>query len=104
MGAGSRRPTEGRMAAQIPIVAATSTPAVARNSKKRPASPSHNSSGGGYGASKKKKLSASGFAQVVYAPGTRTHAQTREAPKTLARGGAEAEARAQCQYKGVCFL
>uniref|UniRef100_F8WIA0 INO80 complex subunit C n=1 Tax=Mus musculus TaxID=10090 RepID=F8WIA0_MOUSE len=53
------------MAAQIPIVAATSTPAVARNSKKRPASPSHNSSGGGYGASKKKKLSASGFAQGV---------------------------------------
>uniref|UniRef100_A0A8I6AX91 INO80 complex subunit C n=1 Tax=Rattus norvegicus TaxID=10116 RepID=A0A8I6AX91_RAT len=54
------------MAAQIPIVAATSTPTVARNSKKRPASPSHNSSGGGYGASKKKKLSASGFAQANY--------------------------------------
>ncbi|OBS74523.1 hypothetical protein A6R68_14934 [Neotoma lepida] len=52
------------MAAQIPIVAATSTPTIARNSKKRPASPSHNGSGGGYGASKKKKLSASGFAQV----------------------------------------
>ncbi|XP_010636348.1 INO80 complex subunit C isoform X2 [Fukomys damarensis] len=44
------------MAAQIPIVAATSTPGIARNSKKRPASPSHNgSNGGGYGASKKKK-------------------------------------------------
>lgn len=65
VGAGSRRPAVGRMAAQIPIVAATSTPTVARNSKKRPASPSHNSSGGGYGASKKKKLSASGFAQGV---------------------------------------
>ncbi|CAH7096132.1 INO80 complex subunit C [Phodopus roborovskii] len=53
------------MAAQIPIVAATSTPTIARTSKKRPASPSHNGSGGGYGASKKKKLSASGFAQGV---------------------------------------
>ncbi|ERE82217.1 INO80 complex subunit C-like protein [Cricetulus griseus] len=53
------------MAAQIPIVAATSTPTIARNSKKRPASPSHNGSGGGYGASKKKKLSGSGFAQGV---------------------------------------
>uniref|UniRef100_H0WYB9 INO80 complex subunit C n=1 Tax=Otolemur garnettii TaxID=30611 RepID=H0WYB9_OTOGA len=53
------------MAAQIPIVATTSTPGIVRNSKKRPASPSHNgSSGGGYGASKKKKTSASGFAQV----------------------------------------
>ena len=68
VGAGICRLTAGRMAAQIPIVAATSTPAVARNSKKRPASPSHNSSGGGYGASKKKKLSASGFAQVLSAP------------------------------------
>uniref|UniRef100_A0A8C2N283 INO80 complex subunit C n=1 Tax=Cricetulus griseus TaxID=10029 RepID=A0A8C2N283_CRIGR len=54
------------MAAQIPIVAATSTPTIARNSKKRPASPSHNGSGGGYGASKKKKLSGSGFAQANY--------------------------------------
>ncbi|EHB17374.1 INO80 complex subunit C [Heterocephalus glaber] len=54
------------MAAQIPIVAATSTPGIARNSKKRPASPSHNgSSGAGYGASKKKKVSSSGFAQGV---------------------------------------
>ncbi|XP_008851917.1 INO80 complex subunit C isoform X1 [Nannospalax galili] len=53
------------MAAQIPIVAATSTTAVARNSKKRPASPSHNGSGGGYGSGKRKKLSASGFAQGV---------------------------------------
>ncbi|KAI2586565.1 hypothetical protein G5576_016199 [Homo sapiens] len=53
------------MAAQIPIVATTSTPGIVRNSKKRPASPSHNgSSGGGYGASKKKKASASSFAQV----------------------------------------
>ncbi|KAJ1067993.1 hypothetical protein K5549_007281 [Capra hircus] len=52
------------MAAQIPIVATTSTPGIARNSKKRPASPSHNgSSAGGYSASKKKKASASGFAQ-----------------------------------------
>uniref|UniRef100_A0A5F9DI15 Zinc finger protein 24 n=1 Tax=Oryctolagus cuniculus TaxID=9986 RepID=A0A5F9DI15_RABIT len=54
------------MAAQIPLVAATSTPGIARNSKKRPASPSHNGSGGGgYGASKKKKVSASGFAQGI---------------------------------------
>ncbi|PNJ80812.1 INO80C isoform 3, partial [Pongo abelii] len=53
------------MAAQIPIVATTSTPGIVRNSKKRPASPSHNgSSGGGYGASKKKKVSASSFAQT----------------------------------------
>ena len=53
------------MAAQIPIVATTSTPGIARNSKKRPASPFHNgSSAGGYTASKKKKVSASGFAQV----------------------------------------
>ncbi|EPY82258.1 hypothetical protein CB1_000669008 [Camelus ferus] len=44
------------MAAQIPIVATTSTPGIARNSKKRPASPSHNgSSAGGYSASKKKR-------------------------------------------------
>lgn len=53
------------MAAQIPIVAATSTQTIARNSKKRSASPSHNGSGGGYGTSKKKKLSASSFAQGV---------------------------------------
>ncbi|XP_051038602.1 INO80 complex subunit C-like [Phodopus roborovskii] len=53
------------MAAQIPIVAATSTPTIARTSKKRPASPSHNGSGGGYGASKKKKLSAFSFPQGV---------------------------------------
>uniref|UniRef100_A0A8I5P0K3 INO80 complex subunit C n=1 Tax=Papio anubis TaxID=9555 RepID=A0A8I5P0K3_PAPAN len=53
------------MAAQIPIVATTSTPGIVRNSKKRPASPSHNgSSGGGYGASKKKKVSASSFAPL----------------------------------------
>ena len=53
------------MAAQIPIVATTASPGVARNSKKRPASPSHNgSSTGGYGAGKKKKASASSFAQV----------------------------------------
>ncbi|KAB1258413.1 INO80 complex subunit C [Camelus dromedarius] len=55
------------MAAQIPIVATTSTPGIARNSKKRPASPSHNgSSAGGYSASKKKKVSASGFAQLGF--------------------------------------
>ncbi|XP_003356456.1 INO80 complex subunit C [Sus scrofa] len=54
------------MAAQIPIVATTSTPGIPRNSKKRPASPSHNgSSAGGYSASKKKKVSASGFAQGI---------------------------------------
>uniref|UniRef100_A0A8C2S775 Uncharacterized protein n=1 Tax=Capra hircus TaxID=9925 RepID=A0A8C2S775_CAPHI len=57
----------------IPIVATTSTPGIARNSKKRPASPSHNgSSAGGYSASKKKKASASGFAQVrCHAPNLR---------------------------------
>uniref|UniRef100_A0A8C6F2J1 INO80 complex subunit C n=1 Tax=Monodon monoceros TaxID=40151 RepID=A0A8C6F2J1_MONMO len=55
------------MAAQIPIVATTSTPGIARNSKKRPASPFHNgSSAGGYTASKKKKVSTSGFAQASY--------------------------------------
>uniref|UniRef100_A0A2K5D6D2 INO80 complex subunit C n=1 Tax=Aotus nancymaae TaxID=37293 RepID=A0A2K5D6D2_AOTNA len=54
------------MAAQIPIVATTSTPGIIRNSKKRPASPSHNSSsGGGYGSSKKKKMCASSFAQGI---------------------------------------
>lgn len=53
------------MAAQIPIVATTSTPGIVRNSKKRPASPSHNgSSAGGYSASKKKKVSAASFTQV----------------------------------------
>lgn len=53
------------MAAQIPIVATTATPGIARNSKKRPASPSHNgNSAGGYSASKKKKSAASSFAQV----------------------------------------
>ncbi|XP_014308071.1 INO80 complex subunit C isoform X3 [Myotis lucifugus] len=53
------------MAAQIPIVATTAAPGISRNSKKRPASPSHNGSsgGGGYGPGKKKKVSASGFAQ-----------------------------------------
>ncbi|XP_008058488.1 INO80 complex subunit C isoform X2 [Carlito syrichta] len=52
------------MAAQIPIVATTSTPGIIRSSKKRPASPSHNSSSGGsYGASKKKKVSTPSFAQ-----------------------------------------
>ncbi|KAM5222110.1 INO80 complex subunit C isoform 2-T2 [Ctenodactylus gundi] len=48
------------MAAQIPIVAAPSTPGIGRSSKKRPASPSHNGSSGGYGASKRKKVSSSG--------------------------------------------
>uniref|UniRef100_A0A8C8WU53 INO80 complex subunit C n=1 Tax=Panthera leo TaxID=9689 RepID=A0A8C8WU53_PANLE len=55
------------MAAQIPIVATTSTPGIARNSKKRPASPSHNgSSAGGYSASKKKKVAGAGFTQANY--------------------------------------
>uniref|UniRef100_A0A2K6V144 INO80 complex subunit C n=1 Tax=Saimiri boliviensis boliviensis TaxID=39432 RepID=A0A2K6V144_SAIBB len=59
------------MAAQIPIVATTSTPGIVRNSKKRPASPSHNSSsGGGYGSSKKKKVCASSFAQTCLLPST----------------------------------
>lgn len=53
------------MAAQIPIVATISTPGVTRNSKKRPASPSHNGNNAvGYSASKKKKVSTSNFAQV----------------------------------------
>ncbi|XP_059563079.1 INO80 complex subunit C isoform X3 [Myotis daubentonii] len=53
------------MAAQIPIVATTAAPGISRNSKKRPASPSHNGSsgGGGYGPGKKKRVSASSFAQ-----------------------------------------
>lgn len=58
------------MAAQIPIVATTAAPGISRNSKKRPASPSHNgsSSGGGYGPGKKKRVSASSFAQVRCTP------------------------------------
>lgn len=65
-GVGGRGRLRVGMAAQIPIVATTATPGVARNSKKRPASPSHNgSSTGVYGASKKKRGSASGFAQVL---------------------------------------
>ncbi|XP_043832887.1 INO80 complex subunit C isoform X2 [Dromiciops gliroides] len=53
------------MAAQLPIVAATAaTPAMARNSKKRPASPANNGSGGGYSSSsKKRKVGAAGFSQ-----------------------------------------
>ncbi|XP_075388682.1 INO80 complex subunit C isoform X2 [Tenrec ecaudatus] len=44
------------MAAQIPIVAPSSAPGLARNSKKRPASPANNgSSAGSYSVSKKKK-------------------------------------------------
>ncbi|KAM6217855.1 INO80 complex subunit C [Rhynchocyon petersi] len=47
------------MAAQIPIVATSSTPVIARNSKKRPASPANNgSSAGAYSASKKKKVTS----------------------------------------------
>ncbi|KAK2094450.1 hypothetical protein P7K49_028188 [Saguinus oedipus] len=68
---GDQGKTEGVMAAQIPILATTSTPGIVRNSKKRPASPSHNSSsGGGYGSSKKKKVCASSFAQVRTRNGT----------------------------------
>lgn len=103
MGAGR---TAGRMAAQIPIVAATSTPTISRNSKKRPASPSHNGSSGGYGTSKKKKLSASGFAQVCCPQGlgTRAHAQAREAPRTLARGGAGRMLQRVRSPVGWCWL
>uniref|UniRef100_A0A2K6A1L5 Uncharacterized protein n=1 Tax=Mandrillus leucophaeus TaxID=9568 RepID=A0A2K6A1L5_MANLE len=51
---------------KFPIVDTTSTPRIVRNSKKRPASPSHNgNSGRGYGASKKKKVSASSFANYT---------------------------------------
>ncbi|XP_006755276.1 PREDICTED: INO80 complex subunit C [Myotis davidii] len=55
------------MAAQIPILATTAAPGISRNSKKRPASPSHNGSsgGGGYGPGKKKRVSASSFAQGI---------------------------------------
>lgn len=78
------------MAAQIPIVATTSTPGIARNSKKRPASPSHNgSSAGGYSASKKKKVSASGFAQVrCHSPNLRVRGSPHSLPLPIqgARG------------------
>lgn len=90
VGAGGRRPTAGRMAAQIPIVAATSSPAVARNSKKRPASPSHNSSGGGYGASKKKKLSASGFGQGI---SVEAMSESKMASSELSSGSVEKAAK-----------
>ncbi|XP_036596160.1 INO80 complex subunit C [Trichosurus vulpecula] len=54
------------MAAQLPIVASTAaTPTMARNSKKRPASPANNGSSGGYSSSKKKKVGAAGFPQGV---------------------------------------
>ncbi|EPQ10406.1 INO80 complex subunit C [Myotis brandtii] len=54
------------MVAQILLVAPTTGPGIARNSKKRPASPSHSSSSsGGYGAGKRKKVSASSFAQGI---------------------------------------
>ncbi|ELR61096.1 INO80 complex subunit C [Bos mutus] len=84
------------MAAQIPIVATTSTPGIARNSKKRPASPSHNgSSAGGYSASKKKKVSASGFAQVrCHSPNLRVRGSPHSLPLPDPRGS-RAHARAR---------
>ncbi|KAM9633360.1 INO80 complex subunit C isoform 2-T2 [Trichechus inunguis] len=54
------------MAAQIPIVATSSAPGIARNSKKRPASPANNGiSAGGYSTSKKKKTTASNYPQGI---------------------------------------
>ncbi|XP_006835134.1 PREDICTED: INO80 complex subunit C [Chrysochloris asiatica] len=53
------------MAAQIPIVATSSTPGTARSSKKRPASPANSgSSTGSYSASKKKKV-ATNYGQGI---------------------------------------
>lgn len=83
------------MAAQIPIVATTSTPGIARNSKKRPASPSHNgSSAGSYGASKKKKVSAASFTQVCCrSPALRM--------RGAVRGGARARAQSRAELAGT---
>uniref|UniRef100_A0AC11E3E8 INO80 complex subunit C n=1 Tax=Ovis aries TaxID=9940 RepID=A0AC11E3E8_SHEEP len=79
------------MAAQIPIVATTSTPGIARNSKKRPASPSHNgSSAGGYSASKKKKASASGFAQGISMDGV---SENKMVPSDFSTGPMEKAAK-----------
>uniref|UniRef100_A0AAA9SV46 INO80 complex subunit C n=1 Tax=Bos taurus TaxID=9913 RepID=A0AAA9SV46_BOVIN len=79
------------MAAQIPIVATTSTPGIARNSKKRPASPSHNgSSAGGYSASKKKKVSASGFAQGISMDGV---TENKMVPSDFSTGPMEKAAK-----------
>ncbi|KAG8521640.1 INO80 complex subunit C, partial [Galemys pyrenaicus] len=81
----------GGMAAQIPIVATTSTPGIARNSKKRPASPSHNgSSSGGYSSSKKKKVSASSFAQGV---GMEGMSENKVAPSDFSSGPMEKAAK-----------
>lgn len=95
------------MAAQIPIVATTSTPGIARNSKKRPASPSHNgSSAGGYSASKKKKVSASGFAQVsCHSPNLRVRGSPHSLPLPDPRGSrAHARARVGGAQRGWAFL
>ncbi|XP_026983542.1 INO80 complex subunit C isoform X1 [Sagmatias obliquidens] len=79
------------MAAQIPIVATTSTPGIARNSKKRPASPFHNgSSAGGYTASKKKKVSASGFAQGTSMEGV---SENKMVPSDFSTGPLEKAAK-----------
>ncbi|XP_036730077.1 INO80 complex subunit C isoform X2 [Balaenoptera musculus] len=79
------------MAAQIPIVATTSTPGIARNSKKRPASPFHNgSSAGGYTASKKKKVSASGFAQGISMEGV---SENKMVPSDFSTGPLEKAAK-----------
>lgn len=83
------------MAAQIPIVATTTTPGIARNSKKRPASPSHNgSSAGGYSTSKKKKASTSSFAQVrCSSTSLRVRSARAGAGRGLMRGPCRAERR-----------
>eukprot|EP00070_Physeter_catodon_P029360 XP_028336254.1 INO80 complex subunit C isoform X1 [Physeter catodon] len=79
------------MAAQIPIVATTSTPGIARNSKKRPASPFHNgSSAGGYTASKKKKVTASGFAQGISVEGV---SENKMVPSDFSTGPLEKAAK-----------
>uniref|UniRef100_G1DFU8 INO80 complex subunit C n=1 Tax=Capra hircus TaxID=9925 RepID=G1DFU8_CAPHI len=79
------------MAAQIPIVPTTSTPGIARKSKKSPASPSHNaSSAGAYSASKKKKASASGFAQGISMDGV---SENKRVPSDFSTGPMEKAAK-----------
>lgn len=90
------------MAAQIPIVATPSTPGIARNSKKRPASPSHNgSSAGGYSASKKKKVSASSFAQVrCHSPTLRLRGAVPAGVRAHARGPGGGPSECACACAG----
>lgn len=90
---GGRGETDDRggMAAQIPIVAATPTSGIARNSKKRPASPSHNgSSSGAYSASKKKKASAASFPQGI---GMEAMSENKVVPSDFGTGPMEKAAK-----------